>query len=93
MPKSNRWLRRRRRESFTPPQTSRENPQTGIQPSPKLPHEHDESAPSQDGGPHEEIKQARDDINRGIVDTDRRSAYGCGEDKGLQPSSKQRPQP
>jgi hypothetical protein len=53
-----------------------------------LPHEHDESHHSQSGGPHEVMRQARRDIEDGIVDTDRRGAYGLGEGEGLkgQPS-------
>lgn len=49
-----------------------------------LPHEHDETHHSQSGGPHAIMRQARLDIKRGIVDTDRRGAYGLGEGEGLQ---------
>ncbi|MDO9004406.1 MAG: hypothetical protein Q7V20_13220 [Aquabacterium sp.] len=39
--------------------------------SPRLPHEHDESADSQTSEPRPEMKQAHADIERGLVDTDR----------------------
>jgi hypothetical protein len=38
---------------------------------PRLPHEHDESADSQSGGPRPEMRQAHADLERGVVDTDR----------------------
>lgn len=43
--------------------------------SPRLPHERDESADSQaSGGPREDMQQAFDDLERGLVDTDLRGA-------------------
>lgn len=39
--------------------------------APKLPHEHDESSTSQDSTPRRVIRQAHDDLERGLVDTDR----------------------
>ena len=40
-------------------------------PEPRLPHEHDESADSQDGVPTEVGQQAKEDLDRGLTDTDR----------------------
>lgn len=43
--------------------------------SPRLPHERDESADSQaSGAPREDMQQAFDDLERGLVDTDLRGA-------------------
>lgn len=45
---------------------------------PRLPHEHDESADNQaaeDRPSAERMEQAHKDVERGLVDTDRRSAY------------------
>ncbi|HEX7645129.1 MAG TPA: hypothetical protein VF472_23245 [Burkholderiaceae bacterium] len=53
-----------------------------------LPYERDESQLSQSGGPHAVMRQAKFDIEHGIVDTDRRSAYGLGEGEGLQPEAR-----
>ncbi len=39
--------------------------------TPRLPHEHDESADSQASPPREEIAQASRDVRRGLVDTSR----------------------
>ena len=39
--------------------------------APRLPHEHDESASSQDSGPREVIEQAYRDVQNGLVDSDR----------------------
>lgn len=39
--------------------------------SPRLPHERDESADSQVGRPRKVIEQARRDVDKGLVDTDR----------------------
>ena len=41
------------------------------EPSPRLPHEHDESADSQDSEPRDVMRQAREDIERGLEDTTR----------------------
>ncbi len=41
------------------------------EPAPRLPHEHDESADSQESAPHAVIQQAHDDVERGLVDTSR----------------------
>lgn len=57
---------------------------TEDQPGMPLPHEQDESHESQGGGPHQVMRQAKRDIDRGVVDTDRRSSYGLGEHEGLQ---------
>lgn len=61
---------------------------TQDQPGLQLPHEHDESHGSQSGGPHKVMRQAKRDIDAGVVDTDRRSSYGMGDDKGLGERSK-----
>jgi hypothetical protein len=61
---------------------------TEDQPGLPLPHERDESHSSQGSGPRRVIEQAKRDIDRGIVDTDRRSGYGMGEGKGLRKRSK-----
>jgi hypothetical protein len=39
--------------------------------APRLPHERDESSDSQNGGPRRVMQQAKDDVERGMVDTDR----------------------
>lgn len=44
---------------------------TETGPTPRLPHEHDESSDSQTGGVRPIIKQAHDDLASGKVDTDR----------------------
>jgi hypothetical protein len=44
------------------------------EPKPRLPHEHDQSSDSQqtrDGHPPEVGRQAHEDVERGLVDTDR----------------------
>ena len=38
---------------------------------PRLPHEHDESADSQNSAPRADMQQAAKDIKAGLVDTDR----------------------
>ena len=46
----------------------------GGESKPRLPHEHDESSDSQDsqgGEPPEVGKRAHEDVERGVVDTDR----------------------
>lgn len=46
----------------------------GGEPVPRLPHEHDQSSDSQqtpDGRPTEVGRQAHEDVERGLVDTDR----------------------
>ncbi|HYP71272.1 MAG TPA: hypothetical protein VEP93_10320 [Variovorax sp.] len=48
--------------------------QQGGESKPRLPHEHDESSDSQEsqgGEPTEVGKQAHEDVERGLVDTDR----------------------
>lgn len=40
-------------------------------PSPRLPHEHDESADSVSAAPQPRIADAKRDLDRGVVDTDR----------------------
>lgn len=39
--------------------------------APRLPHENDESSDSQIGAASDVIKQAHDDLRRGLMDTDR----------------------
>ena len=41
------------------------------EPLPRLPHEHDESSDSQTSEPHPVMRQAKRDLDRGLVDTDR----------------------
>lgn len=41
------------------------------EPVPRLPHERDESASSQQGPDHEVIQQAAEDLRNGLEDTDR----------------------
>lgn len=41
------------------------------EPVPRLPHERDESASSQQGPDHAVIQQAAEDTQQGLVDTDR----------------------
>ncbi len=41
------------------------------QDTPRMPHEHDESADSQDSQPREVIRQAHRDVSRGLKDTDK----------------------
>ena len=48
--------------------------QQGGESKPRLPHEHDQSSDSQEsqgGEPPEIGKRAHDDVERGVVDTDR----------------------
>lgn len=48
--------------------------QQGGEPAPRLPHEHDQSSDSQqtqDGQAPEVGRKAHDDVERGVVDTDR----------------------
>ena len=81
-------LNRRRKRRIQVAQPEASDPTSAP---PQLPHEHDQSPDSQSGGPHRVIKQAKEDIDRGIVDTDRRSAYGLGEDRGLKSRRPKRP--
>ena len=46
-------------------------PRQGGGAVPRLPHERDESSDSQQGGVRPVIEQARRDLERGVVDTDR----------------------
>jgi hypothetical protein len=46
-------------------------PSISGQPTPRLPHEHDESSDSQHSEPRRVVKQGEDDVQRGLVDTDR----------------------
>lgn len=48
-------------------------------PSPRLPHEMDQSFDQQGGKPRKEIKRALDDIQEGQLDTDRRGMPGVEE--------------
>jgi len=54
-----------------PPGGGQTRPQVGGASSPRLPHEHDESADSQRSEPRADMKQAHADVERGLVDTDR----------------------
>lgn len=54
--------------------SERTSPAQGQHPAPRLPHEHDQSADSQQGAEHtgaEVGRQAHADVQRGLVDTDR----------------------
>ena len=48
-------------------------------PTPRLPHEHDESADSQASKPRKRMQQAAEDIERGLVDTSRSGIQGVDE--------------
>lgn len=47
--------------------------------TPRLPHERDESDDSQESGAREDIQQAYEDIQRGLLDTDLRGMRGVEE--------------
>lgn len=51
-------------------QVRAKKPDGAGQAEPRLPHEHDESADSQGGGPRPIMEQARRDIENGQQDTD-----------------------
>ena len=56
----------------TPHRSGAKPPRGGDGPSPRLPHEHDESPDSQQGtDPDGLMQQAHRDVRRGLVDTDR----------------------
>ena len=56
----------------TPHNSGKTTPQTSDKEvSPRLPHERDESSDSQTSEPSEVMRQAKKDIDRGLVDTDR----------------------
>jgi len=48
-------------------------------PTPRLPHERDESEDSQESAGREDIKQAYSDLQQGQVDTDSRNTGGVDE--------------
>lgn len=54
-----------------PPQPGKTQSSVNQEPQPRLPHEHDESADSQESEPRPEIEQAAKDVEKGLVDTDR----------------------
>ncbi len=54
-----------------PRRASTTTPSIEGEPAPRLPHERDESSDSQQSGPRDVIQQAHDDVERGLVDTDR----------------------
>ena len=54
---------------------------------PRLAHEHDESADSQDSQPRDLIKQAHDDVESGQENTDLRGSLGKREDMVPKPDS------
>ncbi|QDQ27548.1 hypothetical protein FNU76_14960 [Chitinimonas arctica] len=80
-------LRRKHRRTDTT-RTSQTAQDGSQQSAPELPHEHDQSAESQSGKPRKVIRLAQQDNERGVLDTDRRSAYGMAD--GL-PQRKTRP--
>lgn len=47
--------------------------------APRLPHERDESEDSQASGPREDMQQAYEDIENGLVDTDLRGSLGVDD--------------
>ncbi len=47
--------------------------------APRLPHERDESDDSQASGPREDMQQAFDDLQNGLVDTDLRGSLGVDQ--------------
>jgi hypothetical protein len=53
------------------PKAGRTTQRRGDEAEPRLPHEHDESADNQDAPPSDLGRQAQDDIERGLQDTDR----------------------
>ena len=55
----------------TPVQSTGTGAKDVPQAAPRLPHEHDESSDSQQSPPRPKMKQAHDDVERGLVDTDR----------------------
>ncbi|PHV10147.1 hypothetical protein [Chitinimonas sp. BJB300] len=79
----NSWLRASKRHPADLPQPRRVDPVLGVEATPKLPHERDQSLSSQASRPRKVIRQAQQDIDNGLVDTDRRSSYGMGDDVGL----------
>ncbi|HYD81320.1 MAG TPA: hypothetical protein VEC06_16055 [Paucimonas sp.] len=54
-------------------------------PALRLPHERDEADDSQSSGPRDDMKQAYEDIERGLVDTDFREQRGVEEVVGKTP--------
>lgn len=54
-----------------PVQNSTEGHPDVPEAAPRLPHERDESSDSQDSRPRKVIRQAHEDVERGLVDTDR----------------------
>jgi len=65
------FLRQRQIKAKKPANRQREQSS-----EPRLPHEHDESADSQGGGPRPVMEQARQDIESGKQDTDRHGLPG-----------------
>ncbi len=51
-----------------------------------MPHERDESSDSQVSGPREVMRQAHDDIEKGLIDTDCRTQSGVGNGEDGQSS-------
>ncbi len=47
--------------------------------TPRLPHERDESDDSQSSGPRDDMQQAFQDIEQGLVDTDLRGSMGVDD--------------
>jgi hypothetical protein len=54
-----------------PHETGHTTPQSDGSLSPRLPHERDESSDSQSSEPDAVMQQAKKDLERGLVDTDR----------------------
>ena len=50
---------------------ARPRPSAWKKRQPRLPHERDQSLDSQDSPPREKMRQARGDLDRGLVDTDK----------------------
>lgn len=63
-----------------------DEPELTSKRTPRMPHERDESADSQGGGVHDDIKQAFDDIMDGQMDTDLRETRGV---ENSQPKSEE----
>jgi hypothetical protein len=77
-----------------PHRPGRTTPRVEGEPSPRLPHERDESSDSQSTPPQPIIEQARQDIERGLTDTDRGppmdEAYRKQKQDGRPPARRER---
>lgn len=71
---------RRRTEPDTP-RPRRVDPVEGAEATPLLPHERDQSPHAGQSGSRRKVtRQALEDTERGLRDTDRRSAYGLADE-------------